>query len=390
MFPWLKRSLLNLWRKPFRTLLVTFFLALVVGLFTVMATINRLATRQFAELEGALETTVDIRPIGSLGLGGRRSKPLPFKLEEEIRETSADLRVDPYLIKRVLREDRVEFFVGARPGSPLLAVGDPEPMDSRVIAGRTFLADESNKFVAVIGIDLARKYGIMPQNFEESSTIGINGRTWQVIGLFDGGNGFTNIQAFLPFETMQRAFSSEGLSRIVVRALSTRRAWKFAEKMREQLVGQADVVTNQPAVLLAQASLAGISGTTGMGAALFFVAGALVVMGAMMLAFRDQRREIGIEKALGASNAVIARRLLTESLLLSFLGSFGGLGIAWIGLSIYARSWTSIKFGLVQAPLSPLTLAVILLVSLALGALGSLYPVARSRRLDPVEILREE
>ena len=84
MFPWLKRSLLNLWRKPFRTLLVTFFLALVVGLFTVMATINRLATRQFAELEGALETTVDIRPIGSLGLGGRRSKPLPFKLEEEI------------------------------------------------------------------------------------------------------------------------------------------------------------------------------------------------------------------------------------------------------------------------------------------------------------------
>ena len=147
---------------------------------------------------------------------------------------------------------------------------------------------------------------------------------------------------------------------------------------------------NQPAVLLAQASLAGISGTTGMGAALFFVAGALVVMGAMMLAFRDQRREIGIEKALGASNAVIARRLLAESLLLSFLGSFGGLGIAWIGLSIYARSWTSIKFGLVQAPLSPLTLAVILLASLALGALGSLYPVARSRRLDPVEILREE
>ena len=40
---WLKRSLLNLWRKPFRTVLVAAFLALVVGLFTVMATVNRLA-----------------------------------------------------------------------------------------------------------------------------------------------------------------------------------------------------------------------------------------------------------------------------------------------------------------------------------------------------------
>jgi len=174
MAPWLKRSLLNLWRKPFRTLLVAVFLALVVGLFTIMATINLLAARQFVELEGALETTVDIRPIGSLGLGGRRSKPLPFNFEEEIRETNPDLRVNPYLIKRELREDRVEFYVGARPGSPLMAVGDPEPMDNRVIAGRTFLAEENNKFVAVIGIDLARTHGIMPQNFEESSTISIN------------------------------------------------------------------------------------------------------------------------------------------------------------------------------------------------------------------------
>jgi putative ABC transport system permease protein len=189
---------------------------------------------------------------------------------------------------------------------------------------------------------------------------------------------------------MREEFSAEGLSRLVVRAASARQAWTLAKELSERLAGQADVVTNRPAVLLAQASLAGISGATGMGAAVFFAAGALVVMGAMMLAFRDQRREIGIEKALGASDAAIARRLVVESILLTALGGLGGLGIAWIGLSVYARSWTSIKFGLVETPLSPLTIGVILLASLALGALGSLYPVARSRRLDPVAILREE
>ncbi len=390
MAPWIKRSLLNLWRKPFRTVLVAVFLALVVGLFTVMATINRLAARQFAELEGTLETTVEIRPIGSLGLGGRRTKPLPFELESEIRETSADLRVDPYLIHREFREDRTEFYVGVRPGSPLLAVGDPEAMGRRMIAGRVFSPEESNGRLAVVGVDLARRQGIEPQGFDGRSRILINDQSWRVIGLFDGRSGFTNAQAFLPFEAMREEFSAEGLSRLVVRAASARQAWTLAKELSERLAGQADVVTNRPAVLLAQASLAGISGATGMGAAVFFAAGALVVMGAMMLAFRDQRREIGIEKALGASDAAIARRLVVESILLTALGGIGGLGIAWIGLSVYARSWTSIKFGLVETPLSPLTIGVILLASLALGALGSLYPVARSRRLDPVAILREE
>ncbi len=100
---WFKRSFFNLWRKPFRTVLVALFLSLVVGLFTVMATVNRLASERFAELEGALESTIDVRPIGSLGLGGRRSRPLPFGLEDDIKAMGSDLRVDGYLIAREAR-----------------------------------------------------------------------------------------------------------------------------------------------------------------------------------------------------------------------------------------------------------------------------------------------
>ena len=387
---WLKRSLLNLWRKPFRTVLVAAFLALVVGLFTVMATVNRLAAERFAELEGALETIIDIRPIGSLGLGGARSRPLPFALEDEVRGMEPNLRVSPYLIRREFAVDRAEFYVGARPGEPRMAGGDPEPMDGRLVIGRVFGPEDAESRVAVVGIDLARGRGIEPEAFDGQASIEIEGQGWRVIGLFDGGTGFTNTQAFLPFESMREAYAAEGLSRLVVRAPSTGRAWLLADALKDRLAGRADVVTNRPAVILAQASLAGISGATGMGAVVFFFAGALVVMGAMVLAFRDQQREIGIEKALGASNAAIARRLLTEAVLLSGLGSIGGLGIAWVGLSLYARSWTSIKFGIVEAPLSPLTVVVILLACVALGALGSLYPIARSRRLDPVTILREE
>ena len=390
MSPWIKRGLLNLWRKPFRTALVVVFLALVVGLFTVMATVNRLAEERFAELEGSLETTIDIRPTGSLGLGGSRSRPLPFALESEVRGMEPNLRVYPYLTRRIFADDRAEFYVGARPGAPLLAVGDPEPMDTRLVAGRTLLPEDAGRRVAVVGLDLARRHGIDPQALDQPASVEFGGQSWRVIGVFDGGAGFTNAQAFLPFEAMRRVLAAKGLSRLVVEAPSTRRAWALADTLRDRLAGEADVVTNRPAVAVAQAALAGISGATGLGAVVFFLSGALVVVGAVVLAFRDQRREIGIEKALGASNGAIARRLLAESVLLSALGGVGGVGIAWLGLSIYARSWTSIKFGLVQAPLSPLAVGVILLACLALGALGSLYPVIRARRLDPVVILREE
>jgi putative ABC transport system permease protein len=390
MSPWIKRSVLNLWRKPFRTVLVAVFLALVVGTFTVMATVNRLATERFAALEGALETTVDIRPLGSLGLGGSRSRPLPFALEQEIAGMESVLRVDPYLIRRELGADTTVFTVGVRPGAPLLAVGDPEPMDGRLVAGRTFTAEDADRPVAVVGLDLARAQRITLQPFDDRTTLEMHGQRWQVIGIFDGGNGFTNTQAFLPFAHMRRVVAARGLSRLVVRAPSARRAWVLADTLGQRLAGQADVVTNRQAVRLAQASLAGVAGATRTGASLFFMAGALVVMGAMMLAFRDQRRDIGIEKALGASDTAIARRLLVESILLTTLGGIGGLAVAWLGLSVYGRSWTSIKFGLVHAPLSPLALGVILVACLTLGAVGSLYPIARSRRLNPIAILREE
>lgn len=388
---WLKRSTLNVWRKPFRTALVAVFLALVVGLFTVMATVNRLAARQFAELEGALENIVDVRPTGSLGLGGTRSQPLPFALVDEIKQMGPELRVDAYLIGREFQQDETTiFYIGVGRGAPLLAVGDPDPMDGRIIAGRVFAAEEVGSQLAVAGLEVARRSGIDPHNLNATASVVIGGQNWRVIGVFDGGNGFTNTQIFLPLDAMRKAFAAKGFSRVVIHAPSAAQGAKIADGLAARLAGQADVVTNRPAVELARASLASIGGATRAGAVVFFIAGALVVIGAMALAFRDQQREIGIEKALGASNGIIARRLLAESVLLSGFGGLGGLGVAWFGLSVYGRSWTSIKFGLIEMPLSPLAGAIIVLACIALGALGSLYLIARSRGLDPVVILREE
>ncbi|MFQ5913078.1 MAG: ABC transporter permease [Nitrospinota bacterium] len=386
----LRRALRNLFRKPFRTGLVVLFVSLAVGLFAIMATVNRLAALRFAELEGNLESRFEIRPKGSLGLGGRRSRPLPFDVVEQIQAIAPDVQIAPYLIRRKFQDASTLFFVGHRPGTPMLAVGEPEPMDSRLISGRTFRPDEGNGQITVLGLELAKRLGLDPRSSEELGLVPLLGAEWKVVGIFDSGNGFSNLQAFFPLNAMAKTVRAGGYAKLVVRAPNAARAWDVAEKLRGKLGEQADVVTNRDAVRFVQAMLGGVAAASQTGAVLFFAAAVLVVFGAMVLHFRDQVREVGIEKALGASNPMIAGRLVLESLILSLAAGAGGLLLSTVGLSIYRRSWTSIKFHLVESPLSLLSVGIIIGACLLLGALGGLYPIVRCRRLNPVEILRDE
>ncbi len=58
----LRRSLLNLWRRPFRTALVPGFLALVIGLFTVAATLNRLVPAEVGEAIATMNHVENVEP----------------------------------------------------------------------------------------------------------------------------------------------------------------------------------------------------------------------------------------------------------------------------------------------------------------------------------------
>jgi ABC-type antimicrobial peptide transport system permease subunit len=370
--------------------LVIFFVGITTGAFTVMATVNRLASLRFQELEGNLESRFEIRPKGSLGLGGSRSRLLPFGAIRRIQSLAPGVQIEPYLIRRKFREESTLFFVGHRPGTPMRAVGEPEPLDSRMVSGRKFRAGDGGENLVILGAELASELGIKPASPAGTETANLLGANWKVVGIFDSGNGFSNLQAFFPLDAMVKAVRAEGYSKITVRASNAARGWEVAKKLRIAFGERADIVTNQDAVQLVQATLGGVAAASQSGAVVFFVAAGLVVFGAMVLHFREQVREVGVEKALGASNPMIAGRLGLESLMLSLASGVGGLLLSVLGLSIYSRSWTSIKFGIVESPLSALSIGILIGGCLLLGALGSLYPIVRCRRLNPAEILRDE
>jgi putative ABC transport system permease protein len=108
------------------------------------------------------------------------------------------------------------------------------------------------------------------------------------------------------------------------------------------------------------------------------------IMNIMLATVSARIREIGIRKAIGATNREIRFQFLSEAILISLIG--GVLGIV-IGLAIpfSVRYFTEYRI-----PISGLSAIIAILVSSLVGILFGTLPAIRASQLDPVESLRYE
>lgn len=119
-------------------------------------------------------------------------------------------------------------------------------------------------------------------------------------------------------------------------------------------------------------------------AAISLIVGGIGIMNIMIVTVRERTREIGVRKALGATDGRILIQFLVESVIITVLGGLSGLLVGYIGgLMIGSLMNISATISLGMVIFSVGTSSII-------GIVFGVYPAYLAAKLDPIEALRIE
>jgi putative ABC transport system permease protein len=382
-------------------------LGIVIGVAAVIAMValGRGAEQAVNERIAALGTTLlNVTPGQARGTGGI---------------ASATDRADLTLADATAIEDRGQYVLAVQPemSRQLQIQYGSQNVNTTVVgtsanylevrhfdlaAGRMFSSgeDAASRRVLVMGSEVADGLGVISPDAIVGETVRVNGVQFDVIGVLVSkgqGAGFGNPddQVLIPVRTAQdRVIGGDRLRSINLLAtsesdlpLTMAEVQKILRREHRLRPGQADDfrIRNQSDFLTTLGEtrqtftllLAGI-------AAVSLFVGGIGIMNIMLVSVTERTREIGVRKALGATQETILAQFLIEAVVLCMLGGIAGIAIGG-GTAVLLR----VAFGMNTA-VDPSSIVVAFLFSAAVGLGFGVWPAKRAAALDPIEALRYE
>lgn len=264
--------------------------------------------------------------------------------------------------------------------------------------GRAFSEGDADRAARVVVIGPTAAENVFGENDPLNEVVKVNGINFKIIGITKAkgdGWGSPDDRIIIPYTTaMQQIFGTDYLRGIDVQAnteatldkvqadvtallrklhrLQPDVADDFEIRNMAEIRDSANQVTSTFKYLLG-----GI-------AAISLLVGGIGIMNIMLVTVTERTREIGIRKAIGATEENILAQFLAESVIISGLGGVIGLGLG-VGISKMIPKFSPMTT-LVDWSSAFLAIAVAGIIGIFFG----FYPAWRAARLDPIEALRHE
>ncbi len=270
----------------------------------------------------------------------------------------------------------------------------------QLVAGRFFTPAEHDAAdrVIVLGKDMtATLFPGVPVADVIGQTVSLGKNDFNVLGvveqqqtnsLFSGSNTSVSI-ALIPFQTAKAVNPNTQIFRIGVKANDDADAkavkTELAAKLKELHGADDTTVFTQDDLLKVVDSILDLITKAIVGlASISLVVGGIGIMNIMLVAVTERTKEIGLRKAIGASDGNILAQFLTESIIISLLGGAVGVILATVtSIVVHARFDLSI---VVNAG----SVLIATAFSLGIGVIFGVAPAIRAARKDPIEALRYE
>jgi putative ABC transport system permease protein len=266
-----------------------------------------------------------------------------------------------------------------------------------VLAGRFFDQQDTmarNK-VALITVKLAQTmYG--GQDSAVGQEIKLSGLPFTVIGTFRekvetfGQSEIADDTILVPFTVARYFTGTDAVKQIFFSVADANDVPRATEQIAQVLKSRHRPESTYRVENLTQLLDVAAKSANALTAVLLLIATVTLVvsgvgiMNIMLATVSSRIREIGVRKAVGATNREIRFQFLAEAIFISLIGGVVGIAIG-LALPISVRWFTDYRI-----PISGLSVIISLLVSSLVGVIFGTVPASRAANLDPVESLRWE
>ncbi len=366
------RGVKNAFRNKIRTVSIILILGLSMGLALSMLIANQAVTQKIETVKSSVGNTVSISPAGARGFEGG-GDPLTSEDVSKVGSLDHVSSVTKTLSDRVTSDNSdLESAVEAgqlgqrnsnnsgqsfqappqmqggnsqggdssqsqvtrtfTPPVTVIGTNDPSKLATSegsssntlsLTSGEVF-DGASTENVALVGKTLAEK-----NELSVGSTFTLYGQTVKVVGIFDTGSTFSNNQVIMPLAALQTLSSqTDQVTSITLNVDSIENVASVTTAAKTALGDSADVTNGSEQAETTVAPLKNIQTISTYSLIAAVGAGAVIVLLTMIMIVRERRREIGVLKAIGASNVKIALQFMAEAVTFTLLATVIGFVIA--------------------------------------------------------------